>query len=399
LEEFGAAGLFALAMFAVNSWQTFYVSEFKQYGVDVTAALLLLWLSLRAVRSEIRRGDFFWLGAAGAAVIWMSHASVFVLAGIGAALAFEKYARKKPIPFLWLLGMAAAWLVSFGVDYLVTLQYTAGDKFFRTYWMKSFLPLPPWSDIPWLLNVYGKFALIVLTSSGTALDNWVFFAALAGGAFLFFRRPAAALTLILPFFATLFASAWQKYPLSHRFMLFLVPLTLLLMAEALRGIYLLLARRSKPAALLACALFMAAFLYFPIFNAAAAFRFPSTISEMKPILQYVAEKRQAGDVVYIHYAAVPTFLYYAPFYQFDAEQALKGVYRQDSRKAFDRFFEDVAALRGNDRVWIIFSEIPYCGGCEGDPIAYFKNRLDDYGAALDEVSSVASAAYLYDLNP
>jgi hypothetical protein len=398
LDHFGAVGLFALLMFCLNSWQIFYSSELKQYGSDVTVTLLLVYLSIRSLKEESRGRDFIWLGVAGIITIWISHIAVFILAGIGIALVLEKYTQKKQIPFIWLLGLGAAWLISFGIDYFVVLRHTSESKFFQTVWMKSFLPLPPWSDIPWLINIYYKFVLIVLTGTDTGMDYMIMVFAIIGSLSLFARRPGMALVVTIPFIMTLIASAWQKYPLSYRFMLFLVPLALLLMTEGIGRIYLLLARWQKHAALVLCGIPIAIMLFLPIQNAISGFRFPSTISEMKPVMKYMEENKKAGDVIYIHYLSVPTFIYYAPFYHLDGENIIAGVDRQDPKKALDRFLIDVKDFRGNDRVWLVMAEHPYCG-CEGDSNEYFINYFDKYGLMLDSVLSTNSAAYLYDLNP
>jgi hypothetical protein len=399
LDYFGKVGIFALLMFALSSWQSFFSSEFKQYGSDVMVALLLVYLSLRCLREEPQVRDFIWLGIAGVITIWISHISVFILAGSGLALAFEKYALKKRIPFIWLLVLGAAWLASFGIDYLVALQHTAANKYFHSFWMKSFLPLPPWSDIPWLVNVYYKFILITLNGTDTSMDHMVPILAIIGSLSLFARRPGMAMIVTFPFIMTLIASAWQKYPLSYRFMLFLVPLTFLLMAEGIGRIYSFLAKWQKHAALVLCGIPVAIMLFLPAQNAITGFRHPSTVAEIKPVMSYIEENKEQGDIIYLHYRSVPAFTYYAPFYHLNSETVIAGVDRQDPKKAIDRFFTDVKDLRGNDRVWFILSEITECGDCEGDAQEFFKNYLDENGSMLDSVQAANSAAYLYDLNP
>lgn len=399
LDYFSTVGIFALLMFALNPWLAFFSSEFKQYGSDVMVTLLLVYLSLRCLKEEAQFRDFLWLGAVGTVTIWISHVSVFILVGSGLALALEKYVYKKRIPFYWLLGLAAAWLTSFGIDYLVSLQYTAENIYFQTFWMKSFLPLPPWSNIPLLTNVYYKFVLITLTATDTGVDYLVIALGLVGSLSLFARRPTVALIVVSPFIMTLIASAWQKYPLSYRFMLFLVPLALLLMAEGLGRIYWLVAKWQKYVALALCGIPAAFMLFLSFGGALNNFKSPSTTAEIKPVMKYIEENKGQKDVIYLHYRAVPAFTYYAPFYYLDSGKVIAGVDRQDPKKALDRFFTDVKDLGGYERVWFVLSEIPYCGECEGDPRQFFTNYLDENGKMLDSVLSINSAAYLYDLNP
>jgi hypothetical protein len=398
-DYFSVAGVFALLMFALNSWQTFFSSELKQYGSDVTAALLLVFLSLRCLQKDPRIRDFIWLGVAGTVTIWISHIAVFILAGIGLALVLEKYVHKKRIPFIWLLSLGAAWLISFGIEYLVAFQYTASDKYFQTYWLKSFLPLPPWSNLPWLVNVYYKFVLITLTRTDPSLAYMIPAFAIIGSVSLFAKRQSMALIIISPFIMTLIASAWHKYPLSYRFMLFLVPLTLLLMAEGIKWTYLFLAKRQRFIAIILCGIPVSIMLFFSIQNAITGFRYPSIIAEIKPVMKYIEENKEQGDVIYVHYSSVAPFVYYAPFYHLDLENTVLGAYRQDEQKALNRFYDDVKGLKGNKRVWFVISEITYCGGCTGDSRQFFTDYLDKNGLMLDSILAANSAAYLYNLSP
>lgn len=399
LDHFGIVGIFALSMFALNSWQVYYTSELKQYSSDVMITLLLVYLSIRCLKEEPRERDFIWLGVIGAIAIWVSHVAIFILAGTGLALVFEKYVQKRRIPFIWLAGLAAVWFVSFGVDYLVALQDSAASRYFQTFWAKAFLPLPPWSDIPWLVNIYYKFVLITLNGTDTGMDHMILILGIIGSLSLLARRPGMAIIVIFPFIMTLIASAWQKYPLSHRFMLFLVPLTLLLMAEGIGRIYSFLAKWQKHAALILCGIPVVLMLLLPAQNAVGVFQSPSTASEIKPIMKYIEENRKRGDVIYIHYRSVTAFTYYAPFYHLDSENIIAGVDRQDPKKAIGRFIEDVKSLKGNDRVWFVISEVVECGDCEGDPSQFFIDYIDENGTMIDSVLSANSGAYLYDLNP
>lgn len=399
LDYFGVAGIFAILMFALNSWLTFFSSELKQYGSDVVVTLLLVYLSTRCLKKDPQIKDIIWLGVAGVVTIWISHIAVFILAGIGLALVLEKYVQKKHIPFIWLLRLGAAWLITFGIEYLVAFQYTAGNKYFQTFWLKSFLPLPPWDNLPWLANVYYKYVLIIMNRTDIGLAYMIPALAITGSFSLFARKQSAALIIISPFIMTLIASAWHKYPLSYRFMLFLIPLTLLLMAEGIGRIYLFLVKWQRHAALILCGIPVSVMLLFSIQYAIAGFRYPSKIAEIKPVMKYIEENKERGDVIYLYYSSVPPFNYYAPFYHLDLENIVVGIDRQDPQKALNRFFDDVKALKGNNRVWFVLSEIPYCNGCEGDSRKFFTNYLDDNGLMLDSILAANSAAYLYDLSP
>jgi hypothetical protein len=402
-ENFGMAGMFALLLFSINPMSIYYSSELKQYSSDVTVTLLLIYLALRCFKDEAQDKDFLWLGLAGVLTIWVSHVSVFVLAAIGVTLAFEKLLLRKR-DLLRLVALGAAWLASFGLEYLVALRYTAADPYFLTFWARRFAPLPPWSraDIWWYIKT-GYFFLFTIIARSDALTTYIVCGLLAiGFVSLMFKNRSLALTMLLAFVMTLAASALKKYPLTYRFMIFLTPLALLLMAEGLRRIYSLIEKWRRIPALILSALPAAFLIWFSAINAISVFQYPQTESEIRPVIQYVAEHKQPGDMVYVYYTATPGFIYYAPFYNFSdlkSQRIMMGVYRQNESKGFARFFEDFELLKGKDRVWFIFSEIVECGTCEGDKRLYFENYLNGYGKMLDSVKDLDSAAYLYDLNP
>ena len=399
-EYFVVAGIFALLIFAINSWLIYYSSELKQYCGDVTVTLLLIYLSFHCLKEDTRPKDFLWLGLAGFITIWISHISIFILAGIGITLFFDKVIQKEYRRLLWVIGLGVSWLLSFGIEYIVTLQYTIADGHYQTAWLKSFMPLPPTSE--WAWNIFYKFMLINLNRTDLILAYLFIGLILIGCVALFARNWKIGLIVLFPFIMTLAASALHKYPLSYRFMLFLMPSAFLFIAEAIRMIYQRIAKWQPKLGLVLCAVPAVILLWVPIQTAVYDVKVPETVSEIRPVVQYVSEKKQPQDIVYIYYGSVPSVLYYAPQYGFtdtDSPNVIQGIWRQNDHKALERFFEDVGALKGKERVWFIFSDFGDCGGCTGDKRVFFNNYIGQYGIMLDKVEDIAKGAYLYDLKP
>jgi hypothetical protein len=359
----------------------------------------LIYLSTKCFKENAQFKDFLWLGAGGVVTIWVSHISIFMLAGIGLGLVVEKIIRKKYVPFGWILGLGVSWLVSFGMEYFFILQYTAADEYFQIYWRKAFMPLPPWSDLQWFVKTYYSFILIIAGRTDLILVLMIPALALIGSVSLFVGSRHTALVIIFPFIAALAASAFQKYPLSYRFMLFLIPSILLLMTEGIRSIYSFLAKWQHGLALILSGLPVVVMLWFLTPIAVDVFKSPQKISEIKPVMEYVGENKAQEDVIYVYYGSAPAFTYYAPFYDLDPTDAIFGFDSPRKKIALDSFFDDVEKLGGNDRVWFIFSDIADCGGCEGDMRLFFTNYLDTFGTMLDSSQSTGAGAYLYDLNP
>src|SRR6185369_12938757 len=98
---------------------------------------------------------------AGAAVIWFSHPSVFVLAGVGSWLIIGATAKKDWQRLVRLSMACGIWLVSFGTSYLVTLRAASQNAGLERSWddKGTFMPLPPrsYSDLKWFPETLIRF--------------------------------------------------------------------------------------------------------------------------------------------------------------------------------------------------------------------------------------------------
>jgi hypothetical protein len=130
-----------------------------------------------------------------------------------------------------------------------------------------------------------------------------------------------------------------------------------------------------------------------------AFLSPYNGSDIRPVIEYVAEKRSSDEVIYVFHITASTFHYYAPLYDIDSKNVVTGVNSRQKKVALNNFYNDVEQLQGNDRVWFIFSGIVDCGGCEGDMQLFYTDYLDERGTLLDSFHATGANAYLYDLEP
>jgi hypothetical protein len=393
-------GLFATLLFAISWELVYYSSELKQYSSDVMIALLLVFLTSRCLRADARSKDFWMLGVAGMIGMWMSHPAVFVLAGIGLALFVAVITKSRPVPVKWLFILAAMWVVSFGLEYLISLRYLAASDYLMNYWKKAFMPLPPGGTRAWLVKTYESLLLTSLNRTDRIISLLVLILVPLGALSFLYRDKVIAIIMVSPFFIALLASVAQKYPLRGRLILFLVPFVIFLLAEGLGAIYWLIAKWNIQVARVVYVLPALVLFFLPIQGTWESFLQPSVSENIKPILQYVAEHRQPEDTIYVYHTSGFVFKYYAPFY--GLEQANISVGRNDpiKRVALKHFEEDVeTTLKGKDRVWFIFSGIIDCGGCEGDMQSYYVDYLDQHGTMLERAEGVGANAYLYDLNP
>ena len=360
--------------------------------------LLLVYLAFRCLEENAQLKDFLLLGIVGFISIWLSHPSAFVLAGIGLVIFFEKLLHKRDKSLLWTMGMGVAWAASFGATYLVSLRYLVADSSLQSYWRNAFMPRPILHHLDWLVQTY----LSLLGSINSGLD-FQFISIVCslliviGMISLLIRNWKILFITSLPFFLALVAAALQKYPLKGRFVLFLVPLTILLMAEGIGQIYTLINKWNRGLALTVYWITILTVIWIPANVVSSNFLSPPLGDDIKPVMNYVEQHRTQKDIVYVYHGARPSFNYYAPFYRLDKGNVISGL-DLDNAPALKQFYSQVDQLKGNDRVWVIFSHIVACGGCSGDMETFYVQYLNQFGKVEDQFKAQGADVYLYNLD-
>lgn len=226
--------LMATVLFAFSYPLLYYSAETKQYSVDVFVTVFLLAASVYLERWRSPWLSACCYGLMGAGAVWLSHAAVFVLAGILVADGWRTL-RQRAWSQLWVVVLPLFfWGPSFVGTYLVSLANLSRNQDLLTYWHDSFLPLPPrsWQDLRllWRIGV-DVFALPL----GLALP-FVATLGLVRGVWAWRREPLL-LRLVLPIGAVAGASALHIYPFRGRLILFVAPLLLLVIAIGLVALW------------------------------------------------------------------------------------------------------------------------------------------------------------------
>ncbi len=108
-----------MGLFAISPALIYYSAEVKQYSSDVAIALLLYCLTIEGSKSEWKAGRTALAALAGAIAIWMSHSSIFVLAGIGATISIALVLRKDWARLARVFVVGLCWMASLAVCYIV----------------------------------------------------------------------------------------------------------------------------------------------------------------------------------------------------------------------------------------------------------------------------------------
>lgn len=181
---------------------------------------------------------------------------------------------------------------------------------------------------------------------------------LVGGLVLLRRRPYWFGLLVLPIALVLVASSLRIYPFHERFILFLAPFYLLLIAYGAERLVALVptVAREQVAALLLVLLLLP-----PSWNALQFSFKPSLLYKKeynREAMLYVNERYQPGDAVYVYWSMNHAYKYYKPAYQLKYEALGREDLRQrtaDEAAYYQQIQAQLGPLVGKKRLWLIYN--------------------------------------------
>lgn len=397
------AALVAVSLYALAEPLIYYSSEVKQYSVDALATIVLLLIAAPALLERtLSRRRALALLAAGAIAFWFSHPSVFVAGAIWLSLAAMRVRMPKPgLAALGILG--AVWLAVFGASYALVVRNAKGVSDALGLGSSS----SHYSPVDVLRDGWHAFAYPVgfaYTATALAAALTVF------GAFTLLRRsPAAFAPLVLTVALAVLASLVGRYPFYDRFILFLVPIVLLVVAAGLDPLLESPSASGRAGFVVAFTLLAA----YPFGQAIRHLESAPPHEEIKPVIAHVADSWRPGDVLYVSNVAQYALRYYAECTDCgvldrssragfrNAVLAARGgptalhslprleVGRVDAGTPLSTYVTDFQQLRGHRRVWLLFTST--------FDVTDLQLALGCTGRLLDTVTATRAAAYLYDL--
>jgi hypothetical protein len=235
-----AAGSPLLIYFGSNS--------VKQYGVDACVTTALLWLALPVVRDPSDRRGWLALAIGGVVGLWCSQPAVFVLAGIGLAIAVaileEKDRARVVVPAA---GTGAAWAASFAVLYLGWYRPVAHNAYMMRFWADNFLSFrQPHFGLALYHASYYAWALPFTTNLQLSVRVVAAFFAIGLGLIAHGRGIRWACLIGGPYAALSIAVLLGDYPVADRLVLFAVPCLFLGCAAGIVGLIDFLPRLARP---------------------------------------------------------------------------------------------------------------------------------------------------------
>ena len=291
---------------------------------------------------------------------------------------------------MWLFIAVIIASASLGINYVMSLEILSKDQSLLEGFQNSFMPLPPDSlaDIQWFGYVFLRMFKnpLGLSIYELLLAVLSFF---VGVVVMSHKKRKILLILVLPILLTLFASGMKKYPFEGRLLLFSAPLMILIIAE---GINFIRIKASQGSTIVGITL-VGILLFHPVILAGYHLIKPRAPEELRPVVEYLKEHHKEGDITYLYYATVKAFRYYADRLDFFENDYIVSV---ESRHDWSNYYKDLVILKGNKRVWILFSHVIKWYGVDEEKL--FLSYLDIFGSRLDEFRASGASIYLYDLS-
>ena len=388
----GAGLLIALTLFAFNPRLIYYSSEVKQYILDVAVTIVLLLLAAPVLQDSYRKRDFIWLMLGGLSGLWFSHPALFVLAGIGLALAITSIKRRDYSGLRSVLGLGIVWLLNIAFLYLLILKDLSQNTYMREYWQGAFLPMPPWNDLGWFVRNLNEN--ISLQFGIPYAVFFVFLLMLIGWVVLFVQTQGYAIIFACIILVTLGASALQLYPVFERMILFLLPVGFILIGKAVEVFYKQV-QRFQLLGVLSTLLLAGYLVYGPFITSLQAFVEPKYFEHIRPTMDFVRSSWKDGDALYVSNGALPAFRFYAPFYELENIPYKFG--GREEYKTPQSILDPLDSFKGQPRVWILLSHVYEKEGFnEKDFILNYLNEIGDQKREF-RVPGTSVFLYLYDL--
>jgi hypothetical protein len=383
-----------LALFATGSELIYYSSEMKQYMIDVAVTLLLLLLTMPLFAGLTEKRNYLYLGLIGALALWFSHPALFILAGIGLGLLIQALKQRERHRLSSVLVIGVVWLANLGLLYFVSLRGLSRNTFLLEYWQENFMPMPPWMDWGWFALV---FKGLVRYQIGIFVPAWfVLILIIFGFIFLFGKNKTYASVLLMIFVLALVASALWLYPLGGRLSLFLAPLIIILISQAVDAMqhsY----KLPNIVGTVSAILIGIYLIYSPTVESLYNFIDPKYFEHIRPSMATLAENWKDGDMLFVSNGAVPAFRFYADRYGLGDVD-----YRTSEASDYlnpGKLVQRLRALDGRPRVWVLITHVYETRDYNEKDV--LLSSLDTMGKLKREFRSPSTSVYLflYDLSP
>jgi len=375
----------ALMFFAISQELIRYSSIIKSYSCDVLILLILLVGIKDLQEKPINLLRIILWGSIGSAAMWLSHASILILASLGMVLVLGAIMRKEGAKLKSLLSISAILAINLIFVYHAQLKRLTSSNGGFYYWQDRFLSfnIRSFADLELQANTLWngfKFAQLAPYNIAILMCG-------AGCVYMFAKKRREFFYLISPILLAAAVSGLHKYPFYERLILFLVPILIIFMSE---GIGYVIRNRIAyfPGLILLAILILRTSMEAKDFLIDPA-------AQYGPLGIYISDNWRAGDVLYTYYPANPNMkrslrpleknglvmFTYAP----DTIGYFNG---EEGHPVADDRALDAPTL--NNRIWIGFFRV------NKNKEKEILDNFDKYAAKVDRITARDRVFYLYE---
>ncbi len=360
----GITTVMAIALFVSLKEIVYYATELKQYSSDLAIGLLL-FLILISLRSQILNlKQIVGLSILGAISIWLSHPSIFVMAGIEMTNVVRNSGQKIRSILINRIFIYIVWLTSFASLYILTIQQTMSNESLVDSWSVRY----PDSifDIVWLLDALGRFFHKPLGFIGIT-DGIAIVAFLIGAVTLYKKDSFKLFVLNAPLLITLIAAYLHKYPFRDRLILFLSPYAILIIAEGIAFLIKKCHRQCRLAQvknkfsvylilnLAFTSLIFISLTILPLSRSSLIAVNPGkfNLEKIGSGIEYIKNYQEPEDIIYVFPTPQAQFKYYANKYNLSPENHIYALHSPAEDELDYR--QEIGRIENKERVWFILS--------------------------------------------
>jgi hypothetical protein len=395
-----AGGAIGVGLAAVMPAMIYYAAEAKQYSLDIAIGMLIPTLTAPALRDRLSVRRAAMLAVVGAVAVWLSHPSVFVLAGAGSTLIVAAVLRRRFNEAALGIGVSAIWFASFMTSYVLFLKGLQSSSYLAEFWSSGFLRVPPRSPgdlkqyVAIFLGFYESMYQNFQVESGIEVRMAVVVATvwLAGAALLALRGAWTLLALlVLPLIFAAGASALHMYPLRVRMVLFAAGPNLLVMTAGLSTAL----RSSDRAARVLGGTMLAGVSALPLLQAMHSLLERPQPYGARSVLVALARQWQSGDVVVVDGASEAPFRFYQSFARIEDLDRLEPSMTANELRDPEALSVELERWRGRPRVWFVITA--HMGDPGGREDRFLLHTLDRLSRQRESIFAKGYQAHLCDL--
>lgn len=373
--------VFALGLFVFNAFLIRYSSELKQYITDVFFSTLFLFLIQHYTLNKSKR-TLLILTIAGVSGVFFSHIVVILINSTILLFVYDSV-KNKQVNKSEILSLLI-WLIAVLCVYFGFINNHPTKKFMLSYWANAgaFLPISG-SFLEIMEFLKSKFIGIffqLLPFGQLASKGFIILFILGIFNLLKEKKWSLVIFYFSPLFIHLILSALKIYPLENRFIIYLLPFFILVIAEGFRLILSISSVSKREVVITILSIVIPLVMIKKTFEN----RFPIKIEEVKELITYFNQHAQNEDKIYVYYSAKPAINFYLKTKIFNPNfPVIFGNNHRENSEAYIKEFP-----KKYKKIWLFFTHI------YKNEDKYILNELQKLGyKEISKYKSVGACLY------